>query len=313
LKLSIVMCASNESYGGNFLGRMQQCVNTIFEGAAKHGLDGELVVVEWGPPLDRPTLDKAINWTGASIPTRIIRVPKTLVEAIPNPHQVKFFEPWAKNVGIRRAKGDWVLTTNADILFSDAMMDVLAGGYFNPKFFFRANQRNMCEGPANVPRRKINTSTRQPGGWYWTWTPAPKGIEERVYTICYANGNYQPYEPREGHSKTGVPYRPDMLHFNAAGAFIMMTKKNYIKIGGWPETDYWVSVDGKVVALAADAGLTQATLQEPIYHLDHPRAATDSPGSWYPECDDAHPNAIANTKADWGFANEKFEEVIVRD
>jgi hypothetical protein len=304
------MCASNEGYGGNFLWRMQQCVTTIFDGAAKHGLDGELVVVEWGPPLDRPALDKAINWTGASIPTRIIRVPKTLVETIPNPHKVKFFEPWAKNVGIRRAKGDWVLTTNADILFSDAMMDVLAGGYFNPKFFFRANQRNMDD-KVDTVRIKVPTNTRQPGGWNWVWSPLPKGLDAYVHEICYANGNFHPLRNHVGVTKTCVPYSPNMLHFNAAGAFIMMTKANYIRIGGWPETDYWVSVDGKVAALAADAGLTQATLEQPIYHLDHPRAATDSPGSWYPECDDAHPNAIANTKADWGFANENFEEVLV--
>jgi len=292
---------------------MQRCVDSIFEGAAKHQLDGELIIVEWGQPADRESLSTAIKWNNSSVLTRIIRVPDTLVKTIPNPHKVKFFEPWAKNVGIRRAKGDWVLTTNADIIFSDAMMDVLADGYFNARFFFRANQRNMSEGPANVPRRKITTANKQPGGFFWTWTPAPKGLDEFVYEICYANGNYQPYEPREGHSKTAVPYSPSMLHFNAAGAFIMMTKANYVRIGGWPETDYWVSVDGKVVALAANAGLTQATLEEPIYHLDHERAATDSPGSWYPPCDDAHPNAVANTKRDWGFANEKFEEVIIHE
>ena len=48
--ISVVIAASNEGYGGNFLERMQRCVDSILIGDYLAGSNIELVIVDWGTP-----------------------------------------------------------------------------------------------------------------------------------------------------------------------------------------------------------------------------------------------------------------------
>ena len=55
----------------------------------------------------------------------------------------------AKNVGIRRARSQFVLATNIDILFSDEIMRFLASGQIDPNRMYRIDRHDV---PANVPK-----------------------------------------------------------------------------------------------------------------------------------------------------------------
>jgi hypothetical protein len=56
-----------------------------------------------------------------NLAVRVITVPSDLHDTLNSTSPVLEFH--AKNVGIRRARGDFVLVTNPDILFSTALID----------------------------------------------------------------------------------------------------------------------------------------------------------------------------------------------
>lgn len=136
--LSIIIVGRNDNYGERFLERTQCCIDNIFTLAPQHKLDGELILVEWNPPADRPTMDQAIDWKNATIPTRVIRVPRSIHAKFERSNTFNLFEYTAKNVGIRRSKGKFVLVINADILLSSDMIAFLAGDKLEEGNFYRA-------------------------------------------------------------------------------------------------------------------------------------------------------------------------------
>src|SRR5215472_11823915 len=117
--LSLVVTGRNDDHGGNLLGRMQAFVNGWLNQARAHGLDSELIIVEWNPPPDRPRLAEALRWPEDFGPcvVRIIEVPAELHARYPHGNVLPLYQMIGKNVGIRRARGRFVLATNIDILF----------------------------------------------------------------------------------------------------------------------------------------------------------------------------------------------------
>src|SRR5712692_4009083 len=84
-KISFVVAARNDDYGGNFLHRMQVFVDGLLTLWQRHRLDAELVVVEWNPPSDKPRLTQAIRWPSSVPPgrLRVIEVPATVHRRLP--------------------------------------------------------------------------------------------------------------------------------------------------------------------------------------------------------------------------------------
>ena len=134
------MCGSNAEYGGDFLGRVQNCMDNLFCLAEKHKLDADVVFVEWNPPAGRARMVDAIDWSRSTLPVQIITVPKEIHDSLPNPHGEKFFEYIAKNVGIRRASGRFVLSTNPDNIYSDDLIARLAKQDLDEGCFYRVNR-----------------------------------------------------------------------------------------------------------------------------------------------------------------------------
>src|SRR5271163_2327585 len=126
--LSVVVASRNDDHGGNLLDRMQAFVNGLMQQCCRHELDAELIIVEWNPPPDRPRLAEALRWpdTNGHCRVRIIEVPAALHQRFQNADRLPLFQMIAKNVGIRRARGRFVLATNIDILFSDELMAHIA-------------------------------------------------------------------------------------------------------------------------------------------------------------------------------------------
>lgn len=117
----MVAVSRNDDHGGDMLGRMQHFVNGVIAQCRKHGLRAELILVEWNPPLGRPPLKEVLEWPQDFGPTtvRIITVPPAVHAQFPHADRLPLFQMIGKNVGIRRARGRYVLATNVDILLDD--------------------------------------------------------------------------------------------------------------------------------------------------------------------------------------------------
>jgi hypothetical protein len=122
--LSVVAVSRNDDHGGALRGRMQHFVSGFIAQCRKHQLNAELLLVEWNPPPERRPLEAALEWPtdfGPAI-VRVVSVPPRLHATLPNSDALPLFQMIGKNVGIRRARGRYVLATNIDILFDDAIV-----------------------------------------------------------------------------------------------------------------------------------------------------------------------------------------------
>jgi hypothetical protein len=151
--LSIVVTSRNDDHGGGLLGRMQIFVDGVIEQCKRHRLDAELIIVEWNPPADRPRLPEALRWPASLDPcqVRVIEVPAERHRWFRSADALPLFQMIAENVGIRRARGQFVLATNVDILFSDALMEFLAARRLEPHRMYRIDRHDvMAEVPADA-------------------------------------------------------------------------------------------------------------------------------------------------------------------
>lgn len=121
--LSVVAATRNDNHGEKLQFRMQHFVDGFVAQCIRHNLRAELILVEWNPPEDKPPLVEALKIPEDRGPCeiRIITVPKQVHDKLDHADTIPLFQMAAKNVGIRRARGKYVLATNIDILFSDEL------------------------------------------------------------------------------------------------------------------------------------------------------------------------------------------------
>lgn len=121
--VSVVIVGRNDSYGKDFLSRINTFVRSLDHQVSTHPGIFELIVVEWNPLNDHAPLAEVLEHT-TNLPITVITVPDHLHDTLGASSPVLEFH--GKNVGIRRAHGEFVLVTNPDILFSQALIDDIA-------------------------------------------------------------------------------------------------------------------------------------------------------------------------------------------
>jgi hypothetical protein len=143
--ISVVATARNDDHGGNLLGRMQVFVDAWINQAKRHQLPSELILVEWNPTPDREPLAAALRWPQDTGPcqVRIIEVPPELHARYRHAAALPLYQMIAKNVGIRRARGEFILATNIDIVFSDELMEFLASRPLQPGRVYRIDRNDV--------------------------------------------------------------------------------------------------------------------------------------------------------------------------
>ncbi len=148
--LSIVATARNDNHGGNMLRRMQIFINGLLHQCQQYQLPAELIIVEWNPPVDKPRLPEVLSWPIENNPckVRIIEVPPEIHRRFKHSEGLPLFQMIAKNVGIRRAKGEFILATNIDLLFSDELFSFLASRQLQPGVMYRIDRYDV---EADVP------------------------------------------------------------------------------------------------------------------------------------------------------------------
>jgi hypothetical protein len=149
-QLSIVAVSRNDDHGGNMLGRMQYFVDGFIAQCRRHRLNAELILVEWNPPPDRPPLEDALAWPAefGSAEVRIVTVRPEIHARFDHSAELPLFQMIGKNVGIRRARGQYVLATNIDILLDDDLVRYLRDE-LRPGTMLRVDRYDV---PADLPK-----------------------------------------------------------------------------------------------------------------------------------------------------------------
>jgi hypothetical protein len=151
--LSIVVTTRNDDHGGDPLKRLQAFVNAFDEQARRTGLDAEVIVVEWNPPSERPTVGTLLRLPDPCWCTyRFVEVPPELHAGLRHADVLPLFQMIAKNVGIRRARGRFVLSTNIDIIFSMELVEHLASRPLQPGYLYRVDRHDIqADLPVEAP------------------------------------------------------------------------------------------------------------------------------------------------------------------
>jgi len=148
----VVATARNDDHGGNLLRRLRIFTRALAEQARRHELPMELVLVEWNPPPDKPGLSEVLESFGnAFCPIRILTVPSEVHFRYRNANALPLYQMIGKNVGVRRASGEFILATNIDILLSDELMRFLAARELDAGRMYRIDRHDAdAEVPAEA-------------------------------------------------------------------------------------------------------------------------------------------------------------------
>ena len=111
LQTSLVVVGRNDDYMPNFYERLKATLAWNI----KH-LITDPIFVEWNPPVGKDLL--AFKLTREFPTLRVFIVPNSIHVDICQNNNLSLMEYHAKNVGIRRARSEWIIASNADVAFS---------------------------------------------------------------------------------------------------------------------------------------------------------------------------------------------------
>jgi hypothetical protein len=110
------VCAVFAGRNDEFVADNEARVRAVVEWNSRVIAD-EVIFVEWNPLLDRPLLSPQLTRDYPSL--RCYVVPRELHERVATNPRMPVMEYHAKNVGIRRAKSEFICATNSDILWDE--------------------------------------------------------------------------------------------------------------------------------------------------------------------------------------------------
>lgn len=276
--ISFVVTSRNDDHGGDMLKRMTIFVNGLIHQCNKYKLPCELLMVDWNSPDPDNLLDQVLpNVTGEDYLTiRYVVVPKEIHVSFEYSDRLGLYQMIAKNVGIRRARGEYVLCTNVDLLFSDEMFEWFAKRELTCGYFYRANR---CDVPNTIDE---NASVQEQLNF------CKNNIEKRLgkrHNSPLLNNTerailrlklFHPFYPLLSFIKRLLLGKKraiiHSLDFDACGDFTLMSREDWLKVEGYAELEmYSLHIDSMGVFEAAAKGLKQVILppEKCTYHIAH--------------------------------------------
>lgn len=327
---SVVVTSRNDDHGGDMLGRMNVFAKTLLEQLSWYRLPSELIFVEWNPPADRPRLREALSWPDDRYPceVRFIEVPSEVHRRFRHSEALPLFQMIAKNVGIRRARGEFVLATNIDILFSDELIRHIAARRLRRGRMYRMDRHDIretipadadletriafCKARENLLRVCERGGTRD----------ARSGQIDVIFPNhieLWARKNFIRMFPEEGKRRFNMS--PDhaaqfydfhraigRLHTNACGDFTMLAREDWARMRGYAEWEmYSFHLDSLFCHAAHAAGIREKQLggRKRIFHIEH------SAGSGFtPENQDKLWDRLETEKIERMTDQQLWDEVI---
>lgn len=302
--VSIVIAGRNDDYGDKFLPTLNRFIKHLDYQLQHHQFNLiELVVVEWNPLPKKPLLHKVLT-PAKNFVIRIITVPADVHKAIPNdaPPVLEF---WAKNVGSRRARGQFILATNPDIIFSKEIIDKIALRQLEHNTVYRVDHYNFDGQDIEkyAVDQWIDHALSKTFNAFLT-------IDQSWITVELSESlpKKLQYLPQSSLSEkvTLAGIEIDMPHLNSCGSFMLLSKQSLENINGFYENIDRMSnsVDSISLIRMMINGIKQEFWSAPhcLFHKEH----VGRPYPW--DQKDVIDQAAQPAKTDWGMPDQKFKE-----
>jgi hypothetical protein len=293
--------------------------------ALRNRVSLELILVDWATDTSSgrlPLSDVFSNREGGksiqlcsdsslepppNIVLRIVTVPASFLHTIQNPFNLTMLEHHAKNVGLRRARGRWLLVNNPDTLPSPDIMPFVSKADKqwpnSSAAFYRAHRMalalppTMALAPALPPDVRVARLERMLESSLVTnkASLATDGLSSHVegdvfeldqvgwdYPIILGDDSCLDGPPALNmhftHSSTidEVVRRlgpSQQLYSMASGDFVMMSRQAMQAVGGYVQVAQNWNMDSFMLCQAVGSGLHQVILSLPcaVIHQFHPR------------------------------------------
>jgi hypothetical protein len=295
--LSVVAASRNDDHGGDPLVRTQIFINNFTRQCEKYHLSAELIIIDWNPVPNRPGLAAVLTIPPETTycQTKVITVPTELHNRLKYADKLPFFQMIAKNVGIRRARGDFILATNIDIIFSDELLRFIASQELNSKKLYRVDRYDIKSG--------LSADCSLDESLDYAWANRirthrryqPEDLVKHLYDdkafkkVCAPQGQFR--EESNGVQvvqEQGVwQIRPERtvrmthLHTNACGDFTLLSREGWFAVRGYPEFEaFSFNIDSIGFVAAHYEGYEEVSLLPPCvcFHIEHGMCSV-----WTPE------------------------------
>jgi len=246
--LSIIYAARNDDYAPGFIGRFQNSIDHLSYHIRKNKFqsDVEIVIVEWNPMPDKKTLEEVLTFT-KDIPVRIIQVHNGFHMDVKHTQydakeaeKIPFYEFHAKNVGGRRANGEFILFTTADILFNNEIIKKLAQKDLSNKNFYRIDRKDLLH--SIDPTLGVKESLNQ----------VKNNLDSNLI-------------------RKNLITRQRYVHTKASGDFLLIPKWAFLEMRGYPEIRCSGAAIDRFGLYSASTVCKQIILNDPmaIFHQPH--------------------------------------------
>ena len=163
--LSVILTGCNGDIGGDFNERLFAATSYNHRLLEAAGVDYELVFVEWRPVPGRELLGDLLRAELPEIAPRLTtyEVDERYHAAFSQNPQLELHEFIAKNVGIRRAAGSYILTTSTDTYLSGDIGNLIGRRMLRPMTVYRATRVDL---QLHLDRTNVNESAlSDPRNW----------------------------------------------------------------------------------------------------------------------------------------------------
>jgi hypothetical protein len=235
--LSIVITGRNDGYGIDFCDRFLRTVEFNRRELNSHGVRYEFVFVEWGPPPRRPLLADLVRERFGDLDPSVFRwviVDTAYQPALSLNPRLEYLEFVAKNTGIRRARGDFVLVSSGDVYLGRTILRTLAAETLEERVLYRA------------PRQDLRLGTDHT---HMDWD-----LLEDVANL------------------DGLPRRlKPPLMAGGTGDFVLLDRATFDELRGFNEVYRLarVGIDHNFLVKAYSQGIEIRHIGGPVYHVNH--------------------------------------------
>ena len=338
--LSVVVAARNDNYGGDFEQRLQNCVNWFCYYADLFQLNSEFLIVNYNPIKERMQLTDAIQFPKSNfVKFRIVTVPNSFHEKISDEKirkKVPLYEYVAKNIGIRRARGEFIVSGNPDVLWDPSYFEYMCKKDLSKDIYYRADRADYANGLTNISPGMESLSLVRSSVFHYfkkgfrydyslTGIVSLKIAMLELRNRCRLFYNLFIFEHEKLANRFNLHINYDnveyRVHTNASGDFFMMHRNNWARLKGHPENTYLsIHTDALSIVMARYSGLREKVFFCPVYHRDHARRFDaekndesitamyrkfETEGKWM----ESNNKPIIYNDDNWGFPNEAFEVI----
>lgn len=238
-RLSVVTYMRNDEYTVDNKLRMHRAVSCIVGQLTAADIESELILVEWNPPPDRPLLLDELGQfqSGGPVTVKGYVVPSKFHNKYRGSSEAGLHTE-AANVGLRRARGRFLLPKASDTFFSTELVETLATCELDKDRIYRCDRFDVevdLSNYANLDQKAFLTQLE-----------ALDGVR---------------------HARLDMPtqWRVRDLHTGACGDFTLMSRELWHRVRGYPAdpTMLLLDLDSLLLHLAAACGGTEYCFPAP--------------------------------------------------